>query len=149
VSRRFEAIYNLGVFLAAGMIGCSSPGSGKQEKILYPDRVHNLLKEADRLQDHGWLREAIELIQVGLVDFPTSPPLQDRLAELRSMRQVCFMSDWNEARSLIGRKSFTTALVVLERIVRYGDEEMIRRAREKMEEIRSTAPNVIPSKGPG
>jgi len=130
------------------MIGCSGSPTGKQEKILYPDRVHNLLKQADRFQDHGWLREAIELIQEGLVDFPTSPPLQDRLAELRSMRQVCFMTDWNEARSLIGRKSFATALVVLERIVRYGDEEMIRRAREKMEEIRSTAPIGIPSKGP-
>ncbi len=140
------SLWTIGILIAASGIGCSGLpepfGDGEGESEYCPERVAIALEEADRLQERGELREGIDIVERSLVDYPESLPLKIRLAELRSMRQVCFTNDWSEADSLCETQSHQTALVVLKRIERYGDRDMVRRARERMEEIRASHPEI-------
>ncbi len=99
-------------------------------------RVEALLASADRFQEKGRLREAIDAVERGTVDYPLSQDLRTRLAELRFQRQVCFVDDWNEAETLASTAP-AQAVTRLERIERYGDRDMVRRARARIEEIRA------------
>lgn len=133
-----------GLHLAAP--GCSDlPFVGGEEPETaqqYPPEIQDVVAEIDRMQSKGNLREAIDLTERKLIDYPQAVPLRIRLAELRSQRQACFMDDWNEVESLQQRKSYSMAVVVLERIQRYGDKDMVRRARERIDEIRAGNPEI-------
>jgi hypothetical protein len=119
-------------------VGGEEPETGQQ----YPPEIQEVVTEIDRLQSKGELRAAIELTERSLVDYPDAVPLRVRLSELRSQRQVCFMADWNEVDSLQQKRSFAMAVVVLKRIERYGDKDMVRRARERIDEIRAGNPAI-------
>jgi hypothetical protein len=126
--------------------GCSSlPFVGGEEPETaqqYPPEIEDAVAEVDRLQSKGHLREAIDLTERTLIDYPEAIPLRIRLAELRSQRQVCFIGDWNEADSFQEQRSFAMAVVVLKRIERYGDKDMVRRARERIDEIQAGNPEI-------
>ncbi len=134
------------VLIIASVTGCTGLpeplGADEEDLRVYPEEVQDILADADRCQAKGSLREAIEAVEQGLVDYPDSSPLRVRLAELRSQRQVCFVTDWNEADVLCERRSPASALLVLKRIERYGDREMIHRAREKIGEIQARNPKL-------
>jgi hypothetical protein len=140
---RFLTISGLLLVLAPGcsdlpFVGGEEPETGKQ----YPAEIRDVVAEVDRLQSKGDLREAIELTERSLIDYPEAVPLRVRLSELRSQRQVCFIGDWNEVDSLQERKSYAMAVVVLKRIERYGDKEMVRRAKQRIDEIKVGNPEI-------
>jgi hypothetical protein len=135
----------LAAFAAAGL-GCSGfPGTYEDEEENpggYPAEVQDMVVQIDRLQARGELREAIDRTEIGLIDYPNVGVLQVRLAELRSQRQVCFDADWSEADALCGRNSSNSAVVVLRRIEKYGDRDMVQRARDRIGEIRAGHPEI-------
>jgi hypothetical protein len=143
---RLGTILWTSIFLGASGAGCSSlPESlgGEPEDLgIEPPEVQDILQSADRYQSKGFLREAIETVEKGLVDYPRASGLRVRLAELRSQRQVCFVSDWNEVDAFCQQKSPASAVVVLRRIERYGDREMVQRARERIDQIRVQNPGI-------
>src|ERR1041385_1933522 len=121
----------------------------EESTAAFPPGVQKVIEEADRLQRQGDLRGAILVVEHGLIDFPESSPIRARLGELRSQRQVCFRSDWDEVDSLLERRSPSSALAVLRRIQRYGDSDMARQALEREGESRSRYPEVCGGRGHG
>ncbi len=129
-------------FCLAGCAEFQPPWEDDEAPQVFPERVQEIISQADLEQSKGELRQAIDTVERGLVDYPDSSPLRVRLAELRSQRQVLFVTDWNEVDSLLRQEAPSTALDLLRRIQKYGDPDMIRRAREREGEIHARYPQL-------
>jgi hypothetical protein len=142
MSRNFKPSF----FLAAVVsLGCSSPFKTTEE--LSPESARSLrtrLNEIDRLVSLNRLRAAIEFAEVSLIDFYDSQELRDRLAELRSIRQVWFAKAMQTVDERIQDRMPRTALVILAEIDLYGDEDMIKQADAKRQAIIMANPAIFP-----
>jgi hypothetical protein len=133
--------------LFLGALGFSTLGCGLQETFFPPDeRQERALDQESRLRriDHltkiGDLRAAVDEAERALADHPGSSILRDRLAELRSMRQVTFEKQYLEAENEFLKGHPRTALLILKEIEDYGDESMLRKASALRDEIGEVAP---------
>ena len=106
-------------------------------------RYRERLAEIDHLTKLGQVRRAIKRVELALIDHYHSEELRDRLAGLRSMRQVMFTGDMRDAREKVEAGQPRTALAILEAVERYGDDEMIATARLESGKVVEAHPAVF------
>ncbi len=135
-------LFSLAVFFAGCDLLEPAPDAAAGPGAVSP-KLENRLQEINRLSSIGKIREAIEAAELAMVDHHGSPVLQDRLAELRSMRQVMFKADWREAELEILKGHPRTAMTILKQIEDYGDQDMVRQAGGKSEEISRAYPAIF------
>ena len=124
--------------------GCaSSEQSFRQSSRDESELLKKRLAEIDYQFELGRVKKAIQLAEEALVDHYYSRNLRDRLAKLRSIRQVMFDRDFKDAGKNLEAGNPRTAIAILKDIEGYGDKEMVRDARLKMDEVGRAYPAVF------
>ncbi|MBI4585444.1 MAG: hypothetical protein HY717_15635 [Planctomycetes bacterium] len=135
-------LFPLTVLLAGCGLFEPAPDSASRPDAISP-KLEIRLQEINRLASIGKIREAIEAAELAMVDHHSSTVLQDRVAELRSMRQVMFKADWKEAELELLKGHPRTAMTILKQIEDYGDRDMVRQANGKSEEVSRAYPAIF------
>ncbi len=141
---RFRSRICLLLALGALPSGCALPPPfGRPAVRPEPTSVEVHIEEIDRLTWLGRIREAIDRAELALIDHHESETLRDRLAELRSIRQVMYQETIERAGVLIEQGSPRTALAVLRKIDGFGDDDMVRTARNERRSIIAAHPAIF------
>ena len=125
------------------LVSCISPEPFRPHiSVEDSELLKSRLEEIESRFELGRIKEAITLSEEALIDHYHSQRLRDRLAELRSIRQVWFTRDLKESQSKLEDGYPRTAFAILKEIDGYGDAEMVERACLKKEEITRAYPAI-------
>ncbi len=131
------------LFLTLALQLSCAPTYRRQEDIPEVKRaLVSYLHEVDAYESGGFIKKAIEVAELGLIDHYYSNQLRDRLAALRSQRQVQYQADLRQANLALETGDTEAAKAIFKEIEKYGDSFMIKQVRAKQDLLSEPKPAI-------